>query len=123
MNTVKITIGKVVIGVELLDTPTAKAITASLPFGSKAQLWGKEVYFDTPVISELEHNAKDIMQPGEISFWPGGQCIVLGFGPTPMSVGNEIKLAEKTNVWGRALSDVNDLNSVKAGDFVFVERA
>jgi uncharacterized protein len=122
MSTVKITIGKVVIGVELLDTPTARAIAANLPLGSKAKTWGDEVYFDTPVMAELEDNAKDIMQPGEISFWPEGQCIVLGFGPTPMSEGDEIKLAAKTNVWGRALNDVKDLKAVKSDDFVFIEQ-
>jgi len=122
MSTVKITIGKVVIGVELLDTPTARAIAANLPLGSKARTWGDEVYFDTPITTELEADARDIMQPGEISFWPEGQCIVLGFGPTPLSEGSEIKLAAKTNVWGRALNDVKDLKAVKEGDFVFIEQ-
>jgi len=122
MSTVKITIGKVVIGVELLDTPTARVIAAHLPLGSKAKTWGDEVYFDTPVTADLEADARDIMQLGEISFWPEGQCIVLGFGPTPMSEADEIKLAAKTNVWGRALNDVKDLKAVKEGDFVFIEQ-
>jgi hypothetical protein len=122
MSTVKITIGKIVIGVELLDTPTAKAIAASLPLGSKAKLWGEEVYFDTPVVADLEDDARDIMQAGEISFWPEGQCIVIGFGPTPLSTGKEIKLAAKTNVWGKALTDVKDLRAAKGGDFVFIEQ-
>jgi len=122
MSTVKITIGKVVIGVELLDTPTARAIAANLPLGSKAKIWGDEVYFDTPVVTELEADARDIMQSGEISFWPEGQCIVLGFGPTPMSEGKEIKLAAKANIWGKALNNVKDLKAVKEGDFVFIEQ-
>lgn len=62
------------------------------------------------------------MQAGEISYWPEGQCIVLGFGPTPMSERDEIKLAAKTNVWGKALNDVKDLKAVKQGDFVFIEQ-
>lgn len=121
MSTVKITLGKIIIGVELLDTPTAKAIAESLPLGSKAKLWGDEVFFDVPVSAELEADARDIMQLGDISFWPEGQCIVLGFGPTPLSAGNEIKLAAKTNVWGKALNDVTDLRAVKEDDFVFIE--
>ena len=39
----------------------------------------------------------------------------------PLSQGNEIKLAAKTNVWGRALNDVKDLKEVKADDLVFIE--
>ena len=123
MSTVKITIGKVVLGVELLNTDTARAIEANLPFASKAKLWGEEVFFDVPVEAELEDDAKDIVEAGEISFWPEGQCIVIGFGPTPMSTGDEIQLAAKTNVWGRSLTDVKDLSGVKADDFVFIELA
>lgn len=123
MSTVKITLGKIVIGVELLDTPTAKVIAANLPFASKAKIWGEEVYFETPVSTQLEADAKDIIEAGEISFWPEGQCIVLGFGPTPLSQGDEIKLAAKTNVWGKALTNVKDLKAVKSDDFVFIESA
>jgi hypothetical protein len=49
MGNVKITLGAVTLIVEILDTPTAQAIYASLPFTSRAQTWGEEVYFSTPV--------------------------------------------------------------------------
>lgn len=125
MTTVKLTIGKIVIGVELLDTPTAKAIAANLPFASKAKISGDEVYIETPVIAELEDDAKHHTQLGDICFWPEGQCMVLRFGPAPVVIpaGDEIKLVEKTNVWGKALNDVKDLHIVKTDDFVFIEQA
>ncbi len=122
MNIIRITIGKTIIDAELLSTPTAQAIEQSLPFGSKAQTWGDEVYFETPVVTELEDDAKDIVEAGEIAFWPQGNCVAIGFGPTPMSKGNEIQLAAKTNIFAKALSDVLELKSVKAGDFVFIEK-
>jgi len=124
MSTVKITIGKIVIGVELLDTPTAKAITANLPFGSKAKIFGDEAFIETPISAELEDDAKENTQLGDICFWPEGQCIVLRFGtsPTPIPMGDEVKLVAKTNVWGKALNDVKDLKAVKTDDFVFIEQ-
>ena len=118
---IKIAIGSVDVIAELLDTPTARAIAHSLPFASKAQIWGEEVYFETPVMAELEADARDVVEAGELAFWVEGQCIAIGFGPTPVSQGNEIRLAAKTNIWAKALSDVRDLKQTKADDFVFIE--
>ena len=123
MNTIRITLGKVTIEAELLDTPTAQAIYNNLPFASKAQTWGDEVYFETPIQAALEDDAKDVVEAGEIAFWCEGSCIAIGFGPTPLSQGNEIRLAAKTNIWARALNDVQQLKAVKPGDFIFIEPA
>ena len=121
MNNIRITLGKVIIEAKLLNTPTAQAIFNNLPFASKAQTWGDEVYFETPVQTELESDAKDVINAGEIAFWCEGSCIAIGFGPTPVSQGNEIRLAAKTNIWAKALNDVTQLKSVKPGDFIFIE--
>jgi len=121
MNKILMTIGSVKIEAELLNTETADAIKNSLPFGSKAQTWGDEVYFDTPVQTELEDDAKDVVKAGELAFWVEGNCIAIGFGPTPISQGNEIRLTTRTNIWGKSLTDVTQLKTVKAGDFIFIE--
>ena len=123
MNNIIITLGKHIIEAELLDTPTAQAVYNNLPFASKAQTWGDEVYFETPVQAELESDAKDVVEAGEIAFWCEGGCIAIGFGPTPISQGDEIRLAAKTNIWARALNDVQQLKLVKPGDFIFIESA
>ena len=118
----KINIGSVVLEAELLDTPTAEAIWNALPFSSKANTWGEEVYFSTPVHVKREADARDVVQPGELAFWIEGDSIAIGFGRTPISQGNEIRLAAKTNIWGKAKSDVKQLKSVKSGAPIKVEK-
>ena len=120
-NNILISIGKVKIEAQLLDTPTAQNIKDALPFASKTQTWGEEIYFETPVMAEIEEDAKDVIEAGELAFWTQGNCIAIGFGKTPASVGDEIRLAAKTNIWAHAITDVTLLKSCKAGDFVFIE--
>lgn len=122
MREIKITFGAIELRVQLLDTPTASAIYRSLPFESQAHTWGEEVYFDTPVSVSLEPDARDVIEAGELAFWVEGNAIAIGFGPTPISRGNEIRLAAKTNIWANAIDDVKQLKAVKPGGGIKVEK-
>ncbi len=121
MKKLRIKVGDIIIDAELFPTPTADAILEQLPFSSDANTWGDEVYFSVPVSAEKEEDARDIIEPGELAFWVEGQCIAIGFGPTPISQGDEIRLAAATNIWGRSLTDVRLLSQAKDGDPVIVE--
>jgi uncharacterized protein len=123
MRELKMTIGPVVIRAELLETPTADALYAAAPFEARASTWGDEVYFRTPVAQAREAGAKAVVEPGELAFWPDGDAIAIGFGPTPISRGDECRLASPCNIWGQALDDVQALRAVRSGAAIKVERA
>jgi uncharacterized protein len=123
MRQLKLTIGEVVIRAELLDTPTADALYAAAPFEARASTWGEEVYFATPVSLPREAGAKAVVEPGELAFWLDGDAIAIGFGRTPISRGDECRLASPCNVWGKALDDVKALKAVRSGASIRVERA
>ena len=122
MRRITITVGAVELTAALLDTVTAEAIWSALPIASTARTWGDEVYFPVPVEAPLEAGAKDVVEAGEIAFWVEGRSIAIGYGPTPISHGDEIRLAAKTNIWARALADVTRLRAASDGDAVSVTR-
>lgn len=115
-------IGSVELKAELFETVTAGSVWQNLPFESKASTWGNEVYFSTPVHVEIEADAKDVVEAGELAFWVEGDSIAIGFGRTPISLGDEIRLAARTNIWAKAVDDVKLLTAVKSGNKVKVER-
>jgi len=108
--------------VELKDTATSRAILDKLPFESKAQTWGDEVYFSTPVRAKLEADARQVVEPGTVCFWTEGDSIALPFGRTPISSDERPKLANACNVLGKILGDPKSLSRVRTGDQVKVEK-
>ena len=115
MTRIRFDFGTLSLDAELLDTPTARAIAGALPISSSALTWGEEVYFEIPVKIAREADARAVVIPGEIAYWPDGHCIALGFGRTPISRGDETRLASPCNVFAKALGDVKTLAKVRAG--------
>src|SRR6188474_813316 len=110
--------GTLTLEAELVDTPTAQAVLARLPYQARVMTWGEEVYFDVPVEVARASDARAVVTPGEVAYWPDGPCIALGFGRTPISQGDECRLASACNIFGKLSGNARALAGVKAGSAV-----
>ena len=119
---IRITAGQVSVSAELTDSKTATAIWDALPIEAKAETWGDEIYFGIPVKAKAE-DAREVVDLGDLAYWPPGSAFCIFFGPTPSSRGDEIRPASPVNVFGRVLGDPTVFKSVRSGTKVRVERA
>ena len=97
------------LNIKLNNSQTSKAIQKLNDFKAKINTWGEEIYFETPLkTAKLEPNSRDLINLGEVAYCVDGSSIAIGFGPTPASLGNEIRLVTKVNIIGNY--DVSDAN-------------
>jgi hypothetical protein len=121
-KTLRIAAGSVSAEATLDDSPTARAVWAALPIEAAAQTWGDEIYFAIPV-SLAEEDAKAVVAPGDLGYWPPGRAFCIFFGPTPASQGDECRPASPVNVFGRIDGDPRVFETVRAGTRVRLARA
>ena len=108
--------------IKLKDTKTAELIWSNLPMISESNTWGEEIYFYTSIANTLEADSKQIMTLGEIAYWPTGKAIAIGYGRTPISIKEEIRLADKCNVWGKTKYDLKKLKNITPGEEIFIKK-
>ena len=118
---IRIIAGDVAAGAELNDSPTASAIWDALPIEAKASTWGDEIYFDIG-ISAPPDACQEVVDLGDLGFWPPGRAFCVFFGPTPMSRGDEIRPASAVTVVGRVAGNSRMFTKVRAGANVRLER-
>lgn len=119
---IRITAGSVSAEADLGESKTAAAIWDALPLAAKAETWGDEIYFDIPVTLPAE-SPLEVVELGDLGYWPPGHAFCIFFGPTPSSRGEEIRPASPVNVFGRVIGDPTVFKKVRAGTQVRVERA
>lgn len=107
---------------ELNETKTAARIYVALPLEGRGRTWGEEIYFPTPVEASLDENAREVLEAGELGYWPPMQAFCIFYGPTPASRGNEIRAAGPVNVFGKIRGDLASLKNLKGPVNVVVER-
>ena len=120
---IKIIAGNIIAEASLINTSTADAIWNVLPLESKCNLWGDEIYFTVPVSHKLEKEACEIVEKGDLAYWPQGPAFCIFFGPTPISKGDEIKPASAVNVFGKVVGDPTIFKQVSSDAPVRVEKA
>ncbi len=120
MRRIKITAGSVTAEAVLNDTPTADAIWEALPIEARANTWGDEIYFAIPVHLE-EQDAQEVVEKGDLGYWPPGHAFCIFFGPTPASRGDEIRPASPVNVFGKIVGDPAVFKKVRSGEKIVVE--
>ena len=115
--------GRVVLELELLPTVTAELIWRALPIYSIAETWGASLHFECPIRVGRERTARLNVQPGDVCFWSEDDRIMLGWGATPISRPNEIRLMRPCNIWARVRGSPADLNIVTPGEKVSLKRS
>ena len=108
--------------IESLNPKTAKAIMNALPIKGRGNRWGEEIYFSIGVSAGSE-NAKDVVEKGDLAYWPPGEALCIFFGPTPASSGNEPRAASPVNVFGKILGDPTVFRRVRSGEEVAISKA
>ena len=123
MNKIKITAGAVSVEAELNDGPTARQVWNALPIEGRANLWGDEIYFEIPVHSGQEPDARAEVAVGELGYWPLGHAFCIFWGPTPASTGAAPRAYSPVNILGRVLGDATVFDRVRTGERVRIEKA
>ena len=100
---------------------TAEAIWKALPIKGTANRWGEEIHFDVSV-KVPEENSQEVVEIGNLAYWPPGNCFCIFFGATPASKGNQPRAASPVNVFGRVIMHAKTLTKVKSGENIEVER-
>lgn len=119
---IRITAGGVTANATLNDSPTAEKIWNALPIRADGNTWGDEIYFSIPVEDTRSPDAKEIVDMGELGYWPPGNAFCIFFGPTPASSGGEIRPASAVNPIGFVDGDATAFKKVRNGETVVIEK-
>ncbi len=119
---IEIAAGEITVDAELNESQTAQAVWDELPIDGAVNTWGDEIYFSTPLALQME-KGQEVVELGDLGYWPPGKAICVFFGPTPASRGDEIRPASPVTVFGRVIGDATVLRQVEDGAQVTVRRS
>ena len=117
---IRIVAGGLEVEATLNESDTAKAVAAALPIAASASTWGDEIYFSIPVDSGLE-DGREVVDLGDLGYWPPGRAFCIFFGPTPASRGDEIRPASAVTVIGKVKGDPAVFKQVSSGAQITIE--
>ena len=120
-RTIQIKVNGIELEAILNNSRTAEAIWEALPITAHTNTWGDEIYFTIPVKLELE-KGQELVEMGNLGYWPPSSAFCIFFGLTPMSRGEEIRPASAVTVFGRVAGDATVLKKVSSGTQIIIER-
>lgn len=123
MNKIHIQFENFSLPARLNDTPTAQEVLKQLPIESQVNTWGDEIYFEIPVNMPQEADAREIVEVGELGYWPVGKAFCIFFGPTPVSTDQRPRAYSPVNILGEILGDSQGLRAIKDHDKVKLIRS
>jgi hypothetical protein len=121
MTHIAIRVGSLTMEAELNDTQIARQVAEALPIRSGFSTWGDEIYFAIPIAAELESDAREVVEMGDLGYWPPGNAFCIFFGPTPMSQADEIRPASAVNLIGKVIGDATQFKAVMQEREVILE--
>lgn len=99
------------------NTETVEAIWSVLPIKGKVNTWGDEVFVPIGVKGKMEV-AQQVVEKGDIGYWPGGDAFCIFFGRSPTSV-----FFNPVNIIGRVLVDAEVFKKVRQGQEITISKA
>jgi len=109
---IKISIGNLSLTANLKDNETARRIYNALPFDLPHNVWGDEIYFSIPVHLDIEEG-REIMEVGELAYWPSGNAFCIFYGRTPASTDERPRAASAVSPFGKIEGDATVLRQIK----------
>ncbi len=113
--------GNVAVEAQLNESKTATAIWDVLPIDATGETWGDEIYFDIGLTAPAE-TPREVVDVGDLAYWPPGRAFCIFFGPTPVSRSGECRPASPVNVVGKVVGDARIFDKVRTGSRVTIER-
>src|SRR5207253_9625574 len=118
---IRITAGSVSAEARLNDSKTAGAIWEALPIEGKGQTWGDEIYFDIGLTAPAE-KPREVVDVGDLAYWPPCTAICIFFGPTPVSRVGECRPSCPVNVVVKVVGAAAVFRNVGAGTRAAIAR-
>jgi len=122
MKKIRIIVDDVSAEAEFSGSKTSEAIWDTLPIENTVNTWGEEIYFEIPVKSALDETAKEVVEKGDLGYWPTGKAFCIFFGPTPASEGDEIRPASAVNIVGKVAGNTEVFKNIQQGTNIKLER-
>jgi len=123
MKRIRITAGNITLEATLANTACAEELWNILPLAAKINTWGDEIYFSIPIHLALDATAREVVEVGDLGYWPEGPAFCIFYGSTPISNDKEIRPASAVNIIGKVIGDPTSLCMVLPGSKITIEQS